>query len=244
MSNSDLQRAVYETGFRSDDEAKLKRYKESCQIRIEKLNRFLRELEGKRVANLGCGNGFSLSQDFYKGNRVVGIDISETLLREAEAFHDEVILSDLEEGIPLEDRSVDAVIATELLEHMVDTDFFLGEVNRVLKEDGLLIVTTPNVNTLLSHAMMAFFDLPPYRSARYRSPHVRDFTGKTLRIALEGNGFKIRHLVGSALFIPYAGYFLKGLCDRLPRLGETFIASAVKVREVPVRKGEVQLALI
>ncbi len=93
--------------------------------------------------------------------------------------------------MPFKTETIDLVIASEVLEHILNTDLLLFEINRVLKNNGILVVTVPNVNYLLSYVMMLFFDLPPYRSARYRSPYVRDFTKKIIKIALENNGFKV-----------------------------------------------------
>ena len=46
--------------------------------------------------------------------------------------------------IPVEDKSIDAVISFETIEHIPDYEKFLEDVKRVLKDDGLFIVSTPN----------------------------------------------------------------------------------------------------
>ncbi|MBI4709170.1 MAG: class I SAM-dependent methyltransferase [Candidatus Portnoybacteria bacterium] len=55
------------------------------------------------------------------------------------------IQADLGQGIPLEDNFADLVLATELLEHIKKPEFLLREVNRILKQGGRLILTTPFV---------------------------------------------------------------------------------------------------
>ena len=47
--------------------------------------------------------------------------------------------------LPLEDGSCSAVIMSEVLEHLIDPDFALNECRRVLRPDGVLVLTTPNL---------------------------------------------------------------------------------------------------
>lgn len=51
--------------------------------------------------------------------------------------------------IDLEDQSVDLLFAGECIEHIEDTDAFLGEIYRILKSDGVVIFTTPNKSPYL-----------------------------------------------------------------------------------------------
>jgi len=243
MKNVDMQKRLFNKGFDKDETEKSKRCKESADVRIEKLNGLMRDLSGKIVLNLGCGNGDFLDEKFIMKNRLIGIDISMNSLKNAVKYGYVPVLSDAETGLPLKDSSMDVVVASEVLEHIVSTDLFLFEINRVLKKDGLLFLTTPNINTILSYIMMIFLDMPPYRSARYKSPHVKDFTRKTLGIALTSNGFVIKEFVGSAIFIPYLGYFLKKTCDLIPRMGETLIVKAVKKESLSVPDMDMRLFL-
>lgn len=80
-------------------------------------------------------------------------------------------------NIPFVDASVDVVLATELMEHLPSPDRFLTEVGRVLREDGVLILSVP-------------FMEPIHEEPRdfYR------FTPFSLRLLLEQHGFSIRKL--------------------------------------------------
>jgi SAM-dependent methyltransferase len=49
------------------------------------------------------------------------------------------------EPVPLPDGECDLVVMSEVLEHLVDPDFALEEIHRVLRPDGLLALTTPNL---------------------------------------------------------------------------------------------------
>ena len=58
-----------------------------------------------------------------------------------------LLLGDARE-LPFEDGAFDVIIATEIVEHIVETRQFINEVNRVLKKGGKLILTTPNLASL------------------------------------------------------------------------------------------------
>jgi hypothetical protein len=69
---------------------------------------------------------------------------------------------------------------------------------------GHFLLTFPNVRTPVSLAMM-LVDLPPMYSARYRAGHVRDFTAKTMRIALSNCGFRVEKMIGADFYLPKLG---------------------------------------
>jgi|WetSurMetagenome_2_1015567.scaffolds.fasta_scaffold00068_5 2-polyprenyl-3-methyl-5-hydroxy-6-metoxy-1,4-benzoquinol methylase len=223
---------MYDTGISQKELDYCRKYKESPEIRIAKFNNLLSGICGKKVLNLGCGTGDMFDPQFHDDNIVIGLDISTVNLGQAKISGHIPTCCDIEQGLPFKNKSFDVIIANELVEHIVNTDFLLFEINRVLKDNGLFMLSTPNVNAPLSFAMMMLFDMPPFRSARYKSQHVRDFTKRTITMALANNGFSVQAIYGNALFIPYLGYFLKSVCNILPRLGDDFIIRAIKTRDL------------
>jgi SAM-dependent methyltransferase len=63
--------------------------------------------------------------------------------------------ADLNDGIPVEDGSADYLICQEGIEHLPDKIAIFREFNRVLKEGGTLIVTTPNLSNARGRLWMA-----------------------------------------------------------------------------------------
>jgi ubiquinone/menaquinone biosynthesis C-methylase UbiE len=97
------------------------------------------------------------------------------------------------EPLPLEDNSVDAVWAGEVIEHIADVAPWLSEVRRVLRPGGTLLLTTPDHGpaTLLALA------LSPRRFAAHfepRSDHLRFFSRRTLGALLQDLGFDVAEL--------------------------------------------------
>ena len=81
-----------------------------------------------------------------KGLRAVtGIELNATVAREAVARGLWVLQADLNRPIPLAGGCVDAVMVSDVLEHLAETGRFVAEVYRVLKPGGYAVVSTPNL---------------------------------------------------------------------------------------------------
>ena len=104
---------------------------------------------GKRVLDLGCRSG-ALTRHFLTGNSVVGLDVDAAALEKAAALGIEPVQANVEEPLPFEDGSFDAVVAGELLEHLQFPDALVAEIRRVLRADGVLAGSVPNAFRLQS----------------------------------------------------------------------------------------------
>ena len=104
-------------------------------------------VEGKVVLDIASGSGYGTQMLAKKAAHVYGVDINETAVNYAQKNYG---ASNIEykvgngETIPLPDGSVDVVITFETIEHIADYEKFMQEVKRVLKPDGLAVVSTPN----------------------------------------------------------------------------------------------------
>lgn len=94
-----------------------------------------REVES--ILDVGCGNGFVTRH--LQGNRVVGLDPSKEALAH---FEGESVVG-VAESLPFEDRSFDAIVCAEVLEHLTDDVFVkaVRELDRVAKR--FLIIGVP-----------------------------------------------------------------------------------------------------
>lgn len=184
----------------------------------------------KKILDVGCGDG-EIIQPFVENNDCYGVDISETMLKQASSKGIKTYLVDLEkEELPFASSFFDIVVASHVLEHVVNTDSLLSNINRVLKKgSGSLIVSFPNINSLAS-LLTFLLDIPPKYSARYRSPHVRDFTLRLMKYALQVNGFKVERVRGTCLW-PFRWRLSRYLAGRIPRLADRIVLKATKVGE-------------
>ena len=78
---------------------------------------------------------------------------------------------------------------------------------------------------------MMLLNLPPMYSARYRAGHVRDFTTRTMKIALANNGFRIDKMVGADFYLPKIGGSLGWLADFLPSWSSTVVTRVIKTAD-------------
>ena len=125
---------------------------------IKKLNQ---EYNFKKSLDVGCADGsfsLKLKQDF--GFDVYGIDISENAVKLANQNGIKAKVHNAENSFPFEKESFDLAFACEIIEHVYDTDFFLSELKRVLRKNGILILTTPNLASLVNRIKILFGKYP------------------------------------------------------------------------------------
>ena len=102
------------------------------------------DLNGKIVADVGCGKGrfARIVKERNPQALVIGIDIAEAMLRCVPATVSTCAGSLT--GIPLATASCDAAYATESLEHAVDIGEAIAELCRILKPGGRLVIIDKN----------------------------------------------------------------------------------------------------
>lgn len=136
---------------------------------------------GDRVLDLGCGDGTFTAALAGAGARPTGADVAEAALERARRRHPgaEFVRIEPHGPWPFPDGAVDAGWAGEVGEHVADTERWIGEVRRVLRPGGALLVTTPRVGPLARAR----------RAPDPRGQHLRFYTRRTLRELLDDMGF-------------------------------------------------------
>ncbi|MEM1082090.1 MAG: class I SAM-dependent methyltransferase [Pseudomonadota bacterium] len=107
-------------------------------------------VEGLRVLDAACGEGYGSHLLATHADRVDGVDIDPVAIEHARSryvadglnFHQASILE-----LPFPDHQFDCVVSFETLEHLVEHDPLLGEFQRVLKPTGFLILSSPDKKT-------------------------------------------------------------------------------------------------
>lgn len=123
------------------------------QRRIEKILALLEPRPDEKILDVGCGVGTFVFHCARKGAACFGVDYSQEAIKVAailsRRYHLEkkmhlVVGNALE--LPLISESVEKITSIDFVEHITDgeKDRLLGEMKRVLKKDGRLVVFTPN----------------------------------------------------------------------------------------------------
>lgn len=181
------------------------------------------------VLDIGCYDGEISKRIKEKvGNCVVyGIDVSDNTKEEAEKKGVVFKSNDLNEGIDFPDNMFDLVFAGEIIEHIYDTDFLVDEIRRILKPEGVLVITTPNllsfgrrVSYLIGKGVFMEASLT-YPKKPQPAGHVRFFTKDLLLGFMNSKGFKVeKYLSDTVNFIGFRSDFLAKV---FPTFGRSII---------------------
>lgn len=116
------------------------------------------ELAGRRVVDLGCGDGGYLER---LGSLAVGMDISESNLAACRQKGLAVRKADLTQGLPAEEGEFDGALVSHVLEHMPDPLHLLQECRRVLTDGAPIVVGLPVEGALNRFVGDDYFDDHP-----------------------------------------------------------------------------------
>lgn len=125
---------------------------EAGEIRQEHIHRYgsiSSLVRGRDVLDIACGEGYGSAMLAEHARAVVGVDISAEAVRHARAAYGpgRANLSFIEGSatdIPLPSGSVDVVVSFETIEHLAEQAEMIAEIQRVLRSDGLLVMSSPN----------------------------------------------------------------------------------------------------
>lgn len=116
----------------------------------------LPEGENKKLLDVGCGIGTISLELQKKGFHVTGVDFSKVGIEKCLEKGLNATLSDIDkDGLDFPDKSFDVVWAGDVIEHVFDPLFLFEEIARVLKDDGVVLLTVPNNFSLKSRIKIA-----------------------------------------------------------------------------------------
>ena len=162
----------------------------------------------KRILDAGCGRGEFLQFFGEWGLEAHGLDVADAAIEVGKARlpTTSFYTGSLEEGTPLPPRLFQAVWCSEVLEHLFDVRKALAELNRVIDDQGLLVLTTPYHGLFKSLAI----ELLGYeRHYDVIGPHIRFFSRQSLAGCLDRSGFQVLSWSGVGRVWPlYKSFFV------------------------------------
>ena len=154
--------------------------------------------------DLGCHHGQFLNLiDATYNCKLIGMD--DWQLKEAMPFvnfnYYPVDLASKSWPELVKKDAVKFISALEVIEHMIDTDKFVTNCKEILTDDGYIVFSTPNINSLRNRIMIPFGSYPAYLEYRNIIHHVRLFNSKILVKFLASHGFEVKKCIGVS-FLP------------------------------------------
>ena len=194
------------------------------KLRKESMINLMGDTKNKTILDLGGGT-IKVSKNL-NCKKIYILDIDDT-------NKGVDIICDLnKEKIPLPDNSIDIIIAGELIEHLNSPLSFLNECKRILKKKGIIILSTPNLNSLKNRFKVLFGQLPEYCCISREDGkdnfmnHIKDFNYKHLRQIIESSGLKIEEATTNGIIVHSHLIFPRNLTPTT--LGEILIIKIIK----------------
>ncbi len=138
-------------------------------------------VKGKNCLDVGPGTGRWIKFLRQMGAKsITALDISDQAIDKCLPFCDEIKKIDIEkEPFDLSSNSFDIVISFEVLEHLYDPAHYLTEMLRVMDDDAFLVMSTPNMTSLISRIRMLLGELPV--TVASDPTHVRFYRKKDIK---------------------------------------------------------------
>jgi len=131
-------------GFASEFDATMNMYDTSKRVRIVFDELLPESLSGKLLLDAGCGTGWFSKKAAQRGANVVSLDLGVGLLKETAKKVDSLLVAGTAMNLCFRDHTFDVVVSSEMLEHTSDPRISFRELARVVKPNGLFVLTTPN----------------------------------------------------------------------------------------------------
>ena len=183
---------------------------------LESLIRSFSDLPKGKVLDLGCGDG-----DYSRRLKDLGFDVTAGDIDTGRfRYKNEIEFKhcDITKEMPFADNTFDYVLLMEVVEHLRNPYVVISEINRIIKKQGSLVMSTPNILSLESRFRFMFegcyeyFREPPLDQAKNIKEvifnlHIVPYRYHELEFLLSASGFKVEKILAS----DYRGYELGGL---------------------------------
>jgi SAM-dependent methyltransferase len=184
------------------------------------ISRFVRQLPSvDMVVDLGAGSGRDLAivKNIHPGARTNAVEAGKIYAEGLRGKVDQIHVLDLERNaLPFADRSIDLIIANQILEHTKEIFWIFHQVTRCLKVGGSFIFGVPNIASMHNRFLLLIGRQPTQH--KLVSAHVRPFSKADTLLFLNScfpGGYELIAFGGSQ-FYPFPSRLARLLADAFP----------------------------
>jgi len=151
---------------------------------------------GSKLLDVGCALGIFLCMAKERGWDTYGVDISEYATRYARETFGITTMCGLLPDLKLPEKEFDAITLWDVFEHFADPVAQMREIHRILKDDGVVLLDTPNADALIRRVAHAIYwatrGKVSYPAQKlHHIFHLYYYSRETATRLLEQSGFKI-----------------------------------------------------
>lgn len=165
--------------------------------KISLAKKIINNLKFSKCLDVGCASGFMISEisKFYPGARYFGVDIYDKAIIAARKNYPDIKFSIAPaDKLPFKKDFFDLILFYETIEHVEDPLKCLAEIKRVLRKDGILILTMDS-GSLLFRIIWFFWENTKGRV--WKNAHLHPFHHQELEALIKKAGFKIKRKIFS-----------------------------------------------
>jgi len=159
----------------------------------------LKKVRAKHVLDIGCGNGTLDKYLIDEGFEIVGVEPGDDGIKNARKLLPNTKFYQLgvyDDPIGIAENNFDAVISTEVIEHLYQPGKLIEFAKNKLKPGGYLLITTP-YHGYIKNVMLTIFNKWDYHHApRWDGGHIKFWSKSTLTTLVEEQNFKLVKFVG------------------------------------------------
>lgn len=201
--NSEANEVYNETKFHStaEDSPDNLENLENYEILMENIS----DIKGKRLLEIGPGNGTFLAKASNDGFEVHGVELNSLLIDKLKKITSNIYTDDIL-NLNLPENYFDVIYFRDVMEHIDQPIPFLTKVHSVLKPGGILIIDTHNIKSLINQATKE------YHTVIFAFEHPLHWSPKSLAFAGESVGLIMKKTYFNHLYQSFSwviNYYLK-----------------------------------
>lgn len=178
-----------------------------------KMLNLIPEKKNGKLLDIGCNDGnFTIKMANQAKCSPYGIEINEDLAMKAKEKNISVKIADANDKLPFKDKYFDIIVSNQVLEHLSNVDIFFDELYRILKDDGIIIISTTNIASIHNLGMILLGMQPisfHVSEIQVGNPlygvetdgHIQIFTTSALKDLAKYHNFEVINVFGTGHYL-------------------------------------------